>query len=133
MKELKVCSRGKTVSILGLSFKKDTNDIRSAVSINVVKELTGRGLKVRVHDPMAMNNFKTIFRNRINYCDSVKECLTNSNCCIILTDWDEYKRLVSSKFEKNMSNPNIIDARRVLNPSKFSKLNFRAIGLGQLN
>jgi len=131
MKELKVCSRGKTVSILGLSFKKDTDDIRSAVSINVVKELTRRGLKVRVHDPMAMNNFKTIFRNRINYCTSVKECLTNSDCCIILTDWDEYKRLVPSTFERNMSNPNIIDTRRVLNPTKFSKLNFRAIGLGQ--
>jgi len=131
MKELKVCSRGKTVSILGLSFKKDTDDIRSAVSINVVKELTRRGLKVRVHDPMAMNNFKTIFRNRINYCIGVKECLTNSDCCIILTDWDEYKRLVPSTFERNMSNPNIIDTRRVLNPTKFSKLNFRAIGLGQ--
>ena len=130
MKELKACSRGKTVSILGLSFKKDTDDIRSAVSINVVKELTRRDLKVRVHDPMAMNNFKAIFRNRINYCTSVKECLNNSDCCIILTDWDEYKILVPAKFEKNMSHPNIIDARRVLNPTKFSKLNFRAIGLG---
>lgn len=130
MRQLKVCSRGKTISILGLSFKKGTDDIRSSVSINVVKELTRLGLKIKVHDPMAMNNFKEIFKDKIIYCNSIKDCLTNSDCCIILTDWDEYKRLVPGTFEKNMITPNIIDTRRVLNPAKFSKLNFRAIGLG---
>jgi len=119
-----------TVSVLGLAFKKNTDDIRDAVSIKLVKRLLKNGLIIRVHDPMAVDNFKKVFRNKISYHNRITDCLNSSDCCIILTEWEQYKKLEPTVFTKNMKNPAIIDARRILNPIKFSKLNFRAIGLG---
>jgi len=118
------------ISILGVAFKKNTDDLREAVSIKIVKRLLKKGLKVSVHDPMAIENFKKIFGRKITYHSKVNDCIKNSDCCLILTEWDEYRKLQSSLFKKYMKKPNLIDARRVLDPGKFSKLNFKAIGLG---
>ncbi|MGI0077222.1 MAG: UDP binding domain-containing protein, partial [Nitrosopumilaceae archaeon] len=120
----------KIIAILGLAFKKDTNDIREAVSVRLVNKLIKDGLRVKVHDPMAINNFKSIFRKKITYCHTIDECLKGSDCCILLTEWDEYKKLKPEDFKRKMNTTNIIDARRILDPAKFSKLNFKAIGLG---
>jgi UDPglucose 6-dehydrogenase len=130
MKEMNVISKGKTISILGLAFKKETDDIREAISVKIVNTLLKSGLKIKVHDPMAMANFKKIFNTKISYSDSIPECLTNTNCCLILTEWDMYKKIEPNLLKKHMKSVKIIDARRVLNPKKFSNLDFRAIGLG---
>lgn len=118
------------ISILGVAFKKDTDDLREAVSIKIVKELLKKGLKISVHDPMALDNFKKIFGEKISYHSKINECLNNSDCCLILTEWDVYRKLQPSLFKKYMKKTNLIDARRVLEPEKFSKLNFKAVGLG---
>ncbi len=133
MKEMKVFERNKTIAILGLAFKRDTDDIREAVSVKLVNKLITNGLKVRVHDPMAINNFKSIFGNRVSYCETIGKCLKGANCCILITEWDQYKKLKPIDFTKKMNNTNIIDARRILDPEKFSNLNFKAIGLGNRN
>ena len=130
LKELNLFSPSKTISILGLAFKANSDDIREAVSLRIVKHLLKKGLKIKVHDPMAMNNFQKIFGPKVIYCKTIPDCLKNSDCCIILTEWDDFKNLKPSIFSKNMHKSNIIDARRVLEPSNFTKLNFRAIGLG---
>lgn len=129
MKKMQILGSKKIVSILGLSFKKDTDDIREAISVKLVSHLVKRGLKIRVHDPVAISNFKKIFGQKISYFKNISQCLEGSHCCIILTDWDEYKLLKPSDFKK-MKKINIIDARRILDPKSFSKFNFKAIGLG---
>ncbi len=118
------------ISVLGVAFKKDTNDLREAVSVKIVNGLLKKGLKVSVHDPMAIDNFRKIFGKKIDYHSNVNECLKNSDCCLLLTEWDEYRNLKPSLFKKYMKKTNLIDARRILDPVKFSKLNFKAIGLG---
>lgn len=118
------------ISVLGIAFKKDTDDVREAVSIKIVNGLLKKGLKVSVHDPMAIDKFRKIFGKKIDYHSNVNECLKNSDCCLILTEWDEYRNLKPSLFKKYMKKTNLIDARRILDPVKFSKLNFKAIGLG---
>ena len=130
MKQMKVLGERKTISILGLAFKKDTDDIREAVSVKLVRELIKKHLIIKVHDPMAINNFKSIFGNKISYHNTIASCLKNAACCILLTEWDQYQKLEPNDFKINMKTPNIIDARRILEPTKFSKLNFKAIGLG---
>ena len=130
LKKFNVMKKNYTISILGLAFKKDTDDIRSAVSIEITKLLLKKGLKLKVYDPMAMNNFRKLFKEKINYCSSIDECLRNSNCCLILTEWDSFGKLKPEKFKKLMKTPNVIDARRILNPKKFKDINFRAVGLG---
>jgi len=130
LKKFNVLKKNKTISILGLAFKKDTDDIRAAVSIEIVKLLLKKGFKLKVYDPMAMNNFRKLFKEKITYCSSIDECLKDSDCCFILTEWNSFRKLKSEKFKKLMKTPNVIDVRRILDPKKFSGINFKAIGLG---
>jgi UDPglucose 6-dehydrogenase len=118
------------ISILGLSFKKNTDDVRESVSIKIVRELLKKSIKIKVHDPMALENFKNIFGDKIIYCSTINDCIKNSTCCLILTEWDEYKKISQEEIKKLMKIPNVIDTRRVLEPIKFNKINFQAIGLG---
>lgn len=130
LKEFNVLKKDKIVSILGLAFKKDTDDIRAAVSIEITRLLLKKGLKLKVYDPMAMGNFRKLFKEKITYCSSIDECLRDSDCCFILTEWDSFGKLKPEKFKKLMKTPNVIDARRILDPKKFSGINFKAVGLG---
>ena len=123
-------SRGMTIAVLGVAFKENTDDIRSAVSVKIIQLLLKNKLHVKIHDPLAMENFRQIFGNKISYSENIKKCLKNTDFCIILTAWNQYKKLTPKIFTENMNSPNIIDARKVLDPMKFSKLNFHAIGLG---
>ena len=84
--EFKVLKKNKTISILGLAFKKDTDDVRAAISIEITKLLLKKGLKIKVYDPMAMDNFRKLFKQKVIYCNSIEECLKNSDCCCILTE-----------------------------------------------
>ena len=130
MKNQGVLVEGNTVAVLGVAFKKNTDDIREAVSVRVVEKLLEHKLRIRVHDPMALKNFRQIFGTRILYFESPTECLEGSDCCVILTDWSMYKDLRPHDFLKQMRASNIIDTRRILNAKEFQKTNFRAIGLG---
>ena len=131
MKDQGTLVEGNTVAVLGVAFKKDTDDIREAVSVRVVEKLLAHKLRIRVHDPMALKNFRRIFGTKISYSKSPAECLEGSDCCVILTDWSVYKDLRPQDFLKQMRTSNIIDARRVLNAKEFQETNFRAIGLGR--
>ena len=131
MKEMEVYKKGKTVSILGLAFKKDTDDIREAISVKIARLLLRQGVKIKVHDPMAMANFEKIFDGKIEYSKSVASCLKNSDCCLVLTEWDMYRRLSENKLRKIMKRPRVIDARRIFEPKKFSSIDFKAVGLGK--
>ncbi len=79
---------------------------------------------------MAADNFRKLFKEKITYCSSIDECLRDSDCCFILTEWDSFGKLKPEKFKKLMKTPNVIDARRILDPKKFSGINFKAVGLG---
>ena len=131
MKDQGTFVEGNTVAVLGVAFKKDTDDIREAVSVMVVEKMLEHKLRIRVHDPMALKNFRRIFGTRIAYSESIAECLKDSDCCVILTDWSMYKDLRPQDFLKQMRTCNIIDARRVLNAKEFQETNFRAMGLGR--
>ena len=120
--------KGKTIAVLGLAFKKDTDDIRESVSIRVIDYLINEGAIIFVHDPMAIENTKKIFGSKIAYCDNIEDCLENSDCCLVMTDWDDYKKLDQNSF-KNMKDQVIVDARLILDKTKFnSDVKFVAIG-----
>ena len=109
---------GKTISVLGLAFKSNTDDIRESVSINLINLLLKENAIVSAHDPMAIKNAKKIFEKNVNFYEDVSECLKNSNCCVIMTDWEQYKT-IDMKLIKMMTNQIIIDARRILEGRKF--------------
>lgn len=124
--------KGKKIAILGLAFKPDTDDMREARATPIINQLIKEGANVTAYDPVAIPTAKTIFKNKIQYATSTIECLKNADCCILVTEWDEFKKLKPQDFAKNMKQPILIDGRRIYKPEEFSqKLKFTAIGLGQ--
>jgi UDPglucose 6-dehydrogenase len=122
---------GKRIAILGLAFKADTDDMREARAIPIINQLTKEGAIVTAYDPVATPIAKTIFKNKIQYASSAISCLKNADCAILVTEWDEFKKLTPEDFTKNMKQPILFDGRRIYNPEVFSrKLKFTAVGLG---
>jgi UDPglucose 6-dehydrogenase len=123
--------KGRCIAILGLAFKPNTDDIRGAVSIKIIKNLIKEGAKIIAYDPAAIPNTKKKIGKRIIYASSIGQCIKNADLCIIVTEWDEFKKLKPEYFIKNMKQPILIDGRRIYNPQIYSKkLKFIAIGLG---
>lgn len=122
--------KGKTIAILGVAFKKDTDDIREAPSIKVIRQLISNQAIVRAADPMALQNLKKLFDDKITYAKDKFDCLSNADCCIILTEWNEYKNMKPEDFVRHMKKPNIVDARRILDFQDFVHItNYFAVGL----
>ncbi len=124
--------KGKNIAVLGLAFKPNTDDMREARATPIINHLIQEGANVTAYDPVAIPTAEKIFGNRIQYTASAIDCLKNADCCIIVTEWEEFKRLKPEDFNKNMKQPILIDGRRIYNPKEFNeKLTFMAIGLGQ--
>jgi UDPglucose 6-dehydrogenase len=117
--------KNKKISILGLAFKSNTDDIRESRSIPIIHQLIEEGSNVKLYDPHAMENAKTTFGNSVEYCLSKEECVANADLCMIATEWDEFKKL-----DLSMIKCPIIDGRRILEPSVVSqnRLTYKGIG-----
>ncbi len=120
--------KGRKITILGLSFKENTDDIRDSVSIKLIKSLLKSGAKIIVHDPMALENTKMIFGRKITYAKKISEALKNNECAIIMTPWNDYSKLTSKDFRK-MKKRVIIDSRRLLANKKLNA-SYYALGIG---
>lgn len=124
--------KGQKIAILGLAFKPETDDVREARSIKIINALLKQGAKITAYDPVATSNAKMLLKEKIGYAISIEECLKDADCAILVTEWEEFKKLKPEDFTRNMRNPIIIDGRRIYNPEIFShKLRYIAIGLGE--
>jgi len=120
--------KNKKITILGVSFKENSDDIRESVSIKLIRLLLQKNAKISAHDPKALLNLKQIFKNKIIYSNTTSESLHSSDCAIIMTPWDEYRNLKNSDFS-DMRKKNLLDTRRLLSTKKL-KLNYVAVGIG---
>lgn len=125
--------KGKRIAILGLAFKPDTDDIREAVSLRIVSKLLEEGALITAYDPVAKPNVEKVFGTKVTYSDSALECIQKADCCIIVTEWDEFKKLTYNDFLTSMKNPVVIDGRRIFAPKDFAGggVKLLAIGLGE--
>jgi len=121
--------RGKKLTILGVAFKPNTDDIRDSVGIELVSRLLKLGAKITMHDPKALENARKIFRDNAKYVKSVPSALKDCQCAIIMTQWKDYER-INNKTIKHMAKKIIIDSRRILYNKNLDAKYF-AIGLGQ--
>jgi len=110
---------GKTIAILRLAFKPGTDDIRESPAITIIEKLMEENTNIRAYDPKAMENFKTI-NNKIYYANNIDDALKDSDLCIILTEWKEFKNIYEKILE--MKKPRVIDGRRVLDKEKANDL-----------
>lgn len=121
---------GKTVAILGLSFKPNTDDMRYAPSIDIISMLKNEGVKIKVFDPKAMRNAKRILKG-ITFCKDVYTACRNSDCLAIVTDWNEFKEMDLKRVKRLMRQPVIVDGRNIYNSNLVRKLGFKYIGMGR--
>jgi len=120
----------KTIGILGLSFKPDTDDMREAPSIDIIKKLQEEGARIKAYDPKAMENAKAIFED-IEYGKDAYEVAVESDALIIVTEWDEFTNLDLAKIKKLLRQSVIIDGRNIFDPAEMSRLGFIYEGVGR--
>ena len=121
---------GKTIAILGLSFKPDTDDMRSAPSIDIIKILHSKGAKIKAYDPRATERAKEILPF-VKYARNPYDACKQADCAVLVTEWDEFKNIDFKKLKKSMKQPVIIDGRNFYDPDKLIKLGFVYRGVGR--
>ena len=114
---------GKTVAVLGLAFKPNTDDLRDAKSIVLIEDLLKKGAKVKTYDPIAMENTKKIFPD-IEYCKNAYEAAEGANALAIVTEWNEFKLLNLDRVKEVMITPIIFDGRNIYDPQRLRRLGF---------
>jgi len=122
--------KDKKIAVLGLSFKPDTDDIRSAPALDIIHSLEIEGAKLRVYDPQAMQKTKAIFSG-IKYCKDSYDACKGADAVVILTEWDEFKSLDFVKIKKLLHRPLIIDGRNIYDPLQLKNLGFTYISIGR--
>lgn len=126
------CLRNKTVTVLGVAFKADTDDIRESPSIKIIKMLVKKKANVNVTDPKALNNMKTLYpKLRVQYFDDAYTACSQSDCIVLATEWDVYKDLDFSYVKSLVGNPLLIDLKNIYEPDCLRSLGFLYIGMGR--
>jgi len=122
----------KTVAVLGLAFKSNTDDVRLSPSIPLIETLLSRGAVVKAFDPEAMKNMQVIFPD-ITYCDSLNLAVTDTDAVVIMTEWHEFRGMNLREVAKLVKQRVIVDARNVLNPNELKQLDFQFENIGRPN
>ncbi len=122
---------GKTIAVLGLAFKAETDDIRETPALVIIDALLKKGAAIKAHDPKATENVKKIYGDKITYCDYEFEAIKDADALIIVTEWNEYRNLDLKKAKKLMNGDIIVDTRNVLNKDIAKKLGFNYQGVGR--
>ncbi|HPG25767.1 MAG TPA: UDP-glucose/GDP-mannose dehydrogenase family protein [Myxococcota bacterium] len=121
---------GKTVAVLGLSFKPETDDIRDAPSVDIVRGLLERGVAIRAYDPAAMAAAGRLIPE-MTLCKDAYEALADADAVAIVTEWNEFRMLDLEQVRERMREPCMVDLRNVYNPARLREAGFRYVGVGR--
>lgn len=121
---------GKTIGILGLSFKPDTDDLREAPSIYIIRQLQDEGARIKAYDPQAMSNAEAVLEDT-EFCPDPYRVAEGSDALLILTEWEDFKSLDLLKIKELLNQPIIIDGRGIFDPADMKKLGFTYQGVGR--
>ena len=121
--------RGKTIALLGLAFKPNTDDMRDAPSLAIVTALEDAGAKVRAHDPAGMDQARGQLPD-VTLCADPYECARGAEALVIVTEWDAFRALDFKRLAELMASPSIVDLRNVYRPEDVRRRGFRYVGVG---
>jgi len=124
--------RGRTIAILGIAFKPETDDLRDAPSLDIINALLELGAHVRVHDPVALDNAREVFQGL--EIDFVKDPYDVADACdavVLVTEWKVYQQIDLTKLAARMRNPVLVDGRNIYNPLNAKSAGFLYLGIGR--
>ena len=128
LSELKIL-KGRTVGLLGLAFKPDTDDLREAPALDVARELISRGVRVKAHDPVAMERFKREYPDlELTLCASAEQVAEDADALVLVTEWPEYRTLNWEPLAASMRSAIVLDGRQVLDRQRLTAAGFRYLG-----
>jgi len=123
--------KGKTIGLLGLAFKPNTDDLREAPALRLVHELLKRGARVKVFDPVAMENFKKTVKAPVEYGRNVYEMAADCDALVLVTEWNEFRELDFSRLKHTMKGNIFIDCRNVYTPERMAAKGFTYESFGR--
>lgn len=123
--------KNKRIAIWGVSFKPDTDDIREAPAIDIIKALLQDGAELRVYDPKAMTNLKGVFHDQLYYAKDPYDAVLDCDCLLIITEWQEFKEIEFEKLKTLMRIPLIIDGRNIYQSEKMKMMGIDYISIGR--
>ncbi|HNQ72558.1 MAG TPA: UDP-glucose/GDP-mannose dehydrogenase family protein [Verrucomicrobiota bacterium] len=121
--------KDKTIGVLGLAFKQNTDDVRSSPAIDLCQRLLGGGARLRVHDPKAMDKARALLPN-VTYVDDMNEVAAGCDALVIATEWDEFKQLDLARARDQLSAPILFDGRNLFDPDEMAQLGwiYKSVG-----
>ena len=123
--------KNRTVAIWGLAFKPNTDDLREAPSITIIRNLLAEGVKIQAHDPVALEGAKAIFGKQVHFFDNNYDALKNADALVLVTEWGEFRRPDFDKMKSLMKRPVIFDGRNVYDPKVMKEKGFEYYGMGR--
>ena len=122
--------KGRTIAVLGLAFKPETDDMREAPAVGIIRSLIDDGAKVRAYDPVAMIEAKKIL-SEIEYADDEYAAVTSADALVFVTEWNQFRALDLSRIRDLMTTPKVADLRNIYDPEDMKELGFEYVGVGR--
>jgi UDPglucose 6-dehydrogenase len=126
--------QGKTIAVLGLAFKPNTDDIREAPSLKIIRALLDEGASLRLHDPKATANAKAVIpedKITVTYCEDPYTAARRAHALLVVTEWQEYRDLDLAELRDSMDVPVVVDGRNVFDPKAMQRLGFEYVSMGR--
>jgi UDPglucose 6-dehydrogenase len=123
--------RGKTIALLGLTFKPNTDDMRDAPSLALITALEDMGADIRAHDPVGIENAKKYFPN-IKYFSDAYSCASGADALVIVTEWEQFRALDLARLRKSMASPKLVDLRNIYSPEEMKRHGFEYVSVGRV-
>src|SRR6056300_1562187 len=123
--------KNKKVSILGLSFKPETDDMRDSPSLDIIPILKEKGIFISAYDPVAMDEARHLLPQDVTFCDSATDCLNGTAAAVIVTEWNEFRALTPAQFAAAMRGRVLVDLRNVYEPGAMQDAGFTYLSIGR--
>ena len=122
--------RGKKIAVLGLTFKPNTDDMRDAPSISIIRSLQDGGARIRVYDPEGMENARAVIDD-VDYAEDAYACLDGADAMVLVTEWDIFRALDMDRVKQSLTAPIIVDLRNVYPREDMIARGFTYVGVGR--
>jgi UDPglucose 6-dehydrogenase len=122
--------KGKTIAVLGLSFKPNTDDIRDAPSLFIIKSLLEEKARVRAYDPVSMKEARKILP-QVKYCEDSYDAVKGADALVIVTEWNQFRNLDLDRIRKLLKEPYFFDLRNIYDPQKLREKGFKYFSVGR--
>jgi UDPglucose 6-dehydrogenase len=123
--------RGKTIAVLGLTFKPETDDMRDSPSLSILSRLAGDGATIRAFDPEGMEQARPLLPDAVQYCADAMDAISGADALVLITEWNEFRALSPARLAEAMRGRVLVDLRNVYDPVAMRQAGFDYHGVGR--